>query len=70
MSIRESGRQGKIDDGKQEGKVFTVLSKFDVNIDPAKVACHLLKSNTKNKKAILKLSRRKDSDEIRRSGAN
>ena len=50
-----------------EGKVLTVLSKLDVNIDPANVeACHWLKSNNKGKKAILKLSRRKDSDEIRR----
>ena len=44
---------------------MTVLSKLDVNIDPANVeACHWLKSNSKGKKAILKLSRRKDSDEI------
>ena len=47
--------------------MLTVLSKLDVNIDPANVeACHWLKSNNKGKKAILKLSRRKDSDEIRR----
>ena len=65
-TLEISGRPEKIDDGKQEGKVFTVLSKFHVSIDPAKVACHWFKSNTKNKKAILKLSRRKDSDEIRR----
>ena len=45
---------------------MTVLSKLDVNIDPANVeAYHWLKSNNKGKKAILKLSRRKDSDEIR-----
>ena len=51
----------------EKGKVLTVLSKLDVNIDPANVeACHWLKSNNKGKKAILKLSRRKDSDEIRR----
>ena len=56
-----------IGDGELEGKVLTVLSKLDVNIDPANVeACHWLKSNNKGKKAILKLSRRKDLDEIRR----
>ena len=54
-----------IDNGELEGKVLTVLSKLDVNIDPANVeACHWLKSNNKGKKTIVKLSRRKDSDEI------
>ena len=62
-----SGIPENIADGVLEGKVLTVLSKLDVNIDPANVeACHWLKSNNKGKKAILKLSRRKDSDEIRR----
>ena len=47
--------------------MLTVLSKLDVNIDPAIVeACHWLKSNNKGKKAILKSSRGKQSDEIRR----
>ena len=46
---------------------MTVLSKLDVNINPANVeACHWFNSNNKGKKAILKLSRRKDSDETRR----
>ena len=46
--------------------MLTVLSKLDVNIDPANVeACHWFKSSNKGKKASLKLSRRKDSDEIR-----
>ena len=46
---------------------MTVLSKLVVNIDPANVeACHWLESNNKGKKTILKLSRQKDSDEIRR----
>ena len=45
--------------------MLTVLSKLVVNIDPANIeACYWLKSNNKGKKAILKLSRRKDSDEI------
>ena len=47
--------------------MLTVSSKLHVNIDPANAElCHWLKSNSKGKKAILKLSRRKDSDEIRR----
>ena len=46
--------------------MLTALSKLDVNINPAKVECHCLKSNNKDKKAILKLSRRNNSDEIRR----
>ena len=47
--------------------MLTVLSKLDVNINPANIeAFHWLKSNNKGTKAILKLSRRKDSYEIRR----
>ena len=47
--------------------MLIVLLKLDVNIDPGNAeACHWLKSNNKGKKSILKLSRRKDSDEIRR----
>ena len=62
-----SGIPENIDDGELEGKVLAVLSKLDVNIDPANVeACHWLKSNNKGRKAILKLSRQKDSDEISR----
>ena len=56
-----------IDDGDLEGKVLTVLSKLNVNTDPANVeVCDWIKSNNKDKKTILKLSRRKNSDEIRR----
>ena len=56
-----------IDDNELERKMLTVLSKLDINIDPANIeTCHWLKSNNKGKKAILKLSRRKDSDEIHR----
>ena len=66
-TLEISGIPENTDDGELEGKVFTVLSKLDVNIDPENVeACHWLRSNKKGKKAILKLSRRKDSDEIRR----
>ena len=66
-TLEISGIPENIDDGELEGKVLTVLSKLDVNIDRANVeACHWLKSSNKGKKAILNFSRRKDSDEIRR----
>ena len=66
-TLEISGIPEYIDDGELEWKVLTVLSKLDVNVDPANVeACHWLKSNNKGKKVILKLPRRKDSDEIRR----
>ena len=43
-ALEISGIPGNIDDGELEGKVLTVLSKLDVNIDPANVeACHWLK---------------------------
>ena len=64
-TLETSGIPENIDDGELEGKVLTVLSKLDVNIDPANVeACHCLKSNNKGKRAILQPSRQKDSDEI------
>ena len=64
-TLEVSGIPENIDDGELKGKVLTVLAKLNVNIDPANFeACHWLKLNTKGKKAILKLSRQKDSDEI------
>ena len=66
-TLEISGIPENIDDGELEGKLLTVLSKLDINIDPANVeACHWLKSNKKGKKAFMKLSRRKNSEEIRR----
>ena len=66
-TLEISGIPENIDDGELEGKVLTVLSKLNINIDPANVeACHWLMSNNKGKKAIPKLSRRNDSDEIHR----
>ena len=56
-TLEISGIPENIDDGELEGKVLTVLSKLDFNIDPANVeACHWLKSNNKGKKTILKIS--------------
>ena len=64
-TLEISGIPENIDDVELKGKVLTVLSKLDVSIDPANVeACHWLKSNNKSKRAILKLSRRKDLDKI------
>ena len=66
-TLEISGIPENINDGELEGNGLTVLSKLDVNIDPVNVeACHWLKSNNKGKKAILKLFRRNDSDEIGR----
>ena len=66
-TLEVSGIPENIDKRELEGKVFTVLSKLDINIDLANaVASHSLKSNKKGKKTILKSSKRKDSDEIRR----
>ena len=40
-TLEISGIPENTDDGELEGKVLTVLSKLDVNIDPANVeACH------------------------------
>ena len=64
-SVEIFGISENIDDGELEGKVLTVLSKLDFSIDPANVKVfYWLKSNNKDKKAILKISKRKDSDEI------
>ena len=50
-TLEISGTPENNDDGELEGKVFTVLSKLDVNIDPANVeACYWLKSNNKAKR--------------------
>ena len=66
-TLELSGIPENIGDGELEGKLLTVLSKLDVNVDPANAeACHWLKSNNKDKKAFLKLSRGKNSDVIRR----
>ena len=66
-TLKISGRPGKIGNGEQEEKVLTVLSNLYVDNDPAKVeACHWFKSNNKDKNAILKLSRKMDSDEVSR----
>ena len=47
-TLEISGIPENIDGRELEGKVLTVLSKLDVNIDPANVeAYHWLKSNNK-----------------------
>ena len=55
-TLEISGIPENIDDNELEGKVLTVLSKLDINIDLANIeACHWLKSNNEGKKVILKL---------------
>ena len=51
-----------------EGKVLKLLEKIDVEVHPDHIeACHWIKSNTRPKKVIIKMSRRKDADKIRRT---
>ena len=67
QTLKISGIPENIDNGEIEGKVLTVLQKSHGDINPANVeACPCLESNNKGRKAILKRSRRKDSDKIRR----
>ena len=50
-NLEISGIPENIDDGEVEGKVLTVLSKLDVNINPANVeAYHCLESDNKGKR--------------------
>ena len=51
-----------------EGKVLKLLEKIDVGVHPDHIeACNWIKSNAGPKKVIIKLSRRKDADKIRRA---
>ena len=51
-----------------EGKVLKLLEKIDVEVHPDHIeACHWIKSNAGPKKVIIKMSRRKDADKIRRA---
>ena len=68
-SMLQTGNSGNIWNTKKYWRWWARGESVDyfVNIDPANVeACHWLKSNNKGRKAILKLSRQKDSDEISR----
>ena len=51
-----------------EKTVLEVFSKIDVDIQPANIeACHWLKSERGGKKAIVKFSKRKDVDRVRKA---
>ena len=54
--------------GVLEGKVLELLEKIDVEVHPDQIeACHWIKSRAGPKKVIIKMSRRKDADKIRRA---
>ena len=57
-----------VTDDDLEGKVLNLAEKIDVEVYPEHIqACHLIKSNVGTKKLIIKMSRRKDADKIRRA---
>ena len=57
-----------VTDNDLEGKVPNLIEKIDVEVHPDHIeACYLLKSNPGPKKVIIKMSRRKDADKIRRA---
>ena len=60
-----SGFPSSTEDSQLEGTVLQIFEKTGVKVDPQNVeACHWLKSNNRSKKAIVKLSKRKDADKI------
>ena len=60
-----SGLLSSTEDSQLEGTVLQIFEKTGVKVDPQNVeACHWLKSNNRSKKAIVKLSKRKDADKI------
>ena len=60
-----SGLPSSTEDSQLEGTVLQIFEKTSVKVDPQNVeACHWLKSNNRSKKAIVKLSKRKDADKI------
>ena len=57
-----------VTDNDVEGKVLKLLEKTSVEVYPDHIeACHWIKSNAEPKKVIIKISRRKDADKIRRA---
>ena len=57
-----------VTDNNLEGKVLKLLENIDVEVHPDHTkACHWIKSNTRPKKVIIKMSQRKDADKIRRT---
>ena len=69
--VKISGLPESTTDNYLEGKVLKLLEKTDVEIHPDHIeACHWIKSNAGPKKVIIKMSRRKDADKIRRAKKN
>ena len=64
--LKISGLPSSTEDSQLPGTVLQTFEKMDVKVDPKIVeACHWLKSKNASKKAIIKLSKRKDADKIR-----
>ena len=66
--MKISGVPESVTDNDLEGKVPNLIEKIDVEVHPDHIkACYSLKSNPGPKKVIIKMSRRKDADKIRRA---
>ena len=67
-SLKISGVPESVTDNGLEEKVLNLLEKINVEVNPGHIeACHWIKSNAGPKKVIIKMSRRKDADKIRRA---
>ena len=63
-----SGVPESITDNDLEGKVLKLLENIDVKVHPDHIeACHWINSNAGPKKVVIKMSRCKDADKIRRA---
>ena len=63
-----SGVPESITDNDLEGKVLKLLENIDVKVHPDHIeTCHWINSNAGPKKVVIKMSRRKDADKIRRA---
>ena len=63
-----SGVPESVTNNDLEGKVLNLLEKTDVEVHIDHIeACHWIKSNAGLKKVIIKMSRHKDADKIRRA---
>ena len=63
-----SGVPESVSDKDLEGKVLNLFQKIDIEVHLDNIeACHWVKSNAGPKKVIIKMSRRKDADKIRRA---
>lgn len=62
-----AGIPNDTEDAKLEETVLSVFSKIDVSVHPENIeACHWLSSKNSAKKVIVKFSRRKDADNVRK----